>query len=95
MVTKSLQDHGELRIKNIHIFKNTAMVQKIPVLGVGLEGKVLGHSRGAESRKQEEKWQEELRTATMRRQWQRKAFFTSRWETSLVMKKALTPKQQT
>ena len=44
---------------------------------------------------QEEKWQEELRTATMRRQWQRKAFFTSRWETSLVMKKVLTPKQQT
>jgi len=51
MVTKSLQDHGELRIKNIHIFKYTAMGQKIPVLGVGLEGKVLGHSRGSKIKK--------------------------------------------
>lgn len=55
MVTKSLPDHGELRIKNIHILKYTAMGQKIPVLGAGLKGKVLGHSRGAEPRKQEER----------------------------------------
>lgn len=52
---KSLQDHGELRIKNIHIFKCIAMGQKIPVVGVGLKGKVLGHARGAESRKWEER----------------------------------------
>lgn len=54
MVIKNSQDHEELRIKNIHIFKCIAMGQKISVVGVGLKVKVLGHSRGVESRKQEE-----------------------------------------